>query len=507
MKKNLSLLLALFMLFGMVSFAFAADEKPLSIRLYYPDNATLPFKKTWPAIVELEKKYNVELNFEPIPSKDYTTKASLALSTGENVPDVMLYLSTGGTYASLALNGTMLPVSQYQELTPHFNERIKEMGLEEELKLRYLSDGNLYYLPGLKDKPFYDSGIILRQDFLEKKGFEAPKTFDDLYKILKAYKEENPDSFPLTSVAALRVIQRQVMPSFGISVGRNASTGTGVLSWDYEKKEYFPAAISQNYKDYISYMAKLHKEGLLDPELEQDDASTAKKLATGKAMAVYGWYDQMGGWEAASEIPGIKFKLFAPLEGTAGRFAQPRSQTEGGVIFPIQVKNRPDFEQVVRKIDEVFYSEEAAKIWCLGVEGDSYTMADGKVKYNDTILNAKEGVYKYMQNAYGTGCGGLQLVWYLEREFTKYGEDYAEVNREVVDLKAIQPVIPVPNFDDITAEDAALTRTRLLDAFNLWDDEFRTGKKDVEKDWDAYVQDMKDKGIEQFTELYNKFKR
>ena len=72
---------------------------------------------------------------------------------------------------------------------------------------------------------------------------------------------------------------------------------------------------------------------------------------------------------------------------------------------------------------------------------------------------------------------------------------------------AIQYTVPVPSFDDVTAEDASLLQTTLLDAFNVWDDEFRTGKKSIENDWDAYVQDTKDKGIEQFLKLYNDNKK
>lgn len=506
MKKRLSLILALIMLLGLVPFGMQAEE-PISIKLFYPDNATLPFKQDWPAIVELQKKFNCKLDFDPIPSADYATRVGNVLNTGKNAPDVMLYLSTGGTYAPYALAGTMLPVSDHFDLMPNFMERIKEMGLEEELKTRYLGDGKLYYMPGLKDQPFYDCGLVLREDFMQKKGFTQPETYEDVYKILKAYKEENPDSQPLTSVVGLRVIERMMMPSWGISVGQNASTGTGVLSWDYDKNEYFAAAISQNYKDYITFMRKLRAEGLLDVELEQDDASTAKKLATGKACAVFGWYDQMGGWEGASEIPGIKFKLYAPSKGTRGAYTQPRSQTEGGVIFPIQIKDKANYKEIIKKVDEVFYSKEAAKIWCLGVEGDSYTMVDGKVKYNDTIMNAKEGIYKYMQNAYGTGCGGLQLVWYIDQEFTKYGEDYAEVNRKVKELNAIPHVVPVPSFTDDVAEELTGLKTNLLDSFKVWNDEFISGKKDIEKDWDAFVKDMNDKGIQKYVEIYNQYKK
>lgn len=506
MKKTLALLLSLMMVLGIVP--ALAQEAPLEISMYYSDNATLPFREDWPVLLAIQEKYNVKLNIEPIPIADYATKVGLALSTGENAPDVIVGSSTAGANASLALNGAIVPVSDHSEWTPHFNDRVAEFGLEDTVNSLALSDGKRYYLPALYDKPFYDGGLILREDFLKAKGLEAPKTYDDLYNILKAYKEEYPDSYPLTTIVAPRVLYRMTMPSFGVSVGLNASTGTGTLSWNYDKKEYFAGAISEEYKNYVTFFNKLYTEGLLDPEMTQDATSTAQKLATGAAMATYGYYDQIGGWEQGSEIEGIKLQMYPPLEGPAGAHHQPKNSVAGGLLFPIGTSKRADFEQVVRKIDEIFFSPEAAKMWCIGLEGDSYTMDGDTIVYSDTIKAAPEGIYKYMQNAYGSGCDGLQLVWYNAQEMTKYDENYAAINAAVAAMPdSIQYIPPTPSFDDITAEEASLLQTTLLDTFEVWNDAFLTGKKSIEKDWDAYVEEMHVKEIDRFLKIYNDNKK
>ena len=506
MKKILSLLLAAFMVLSMIP--ALSETAPLEISMYYSDNSTLPFREDWPVLLAIQEKYNVKLNVAPIPIADYTTKVGLALSTGQNAPDVIVGSSTGGANASLALNGAIVPLSDYAEWTPHFNARVAEFGMENEVNSLSLSDGKRYYLPALYDKPFYDGGLILREDFLLAKGLDAPKTYDDLYEILKAYKAEYPDAFPLTTIVAPRVLYRMTMPSFGVSVGLNAATGTGTLSWDYDNMEYFAGAVSAQYKNFVTFFNKLHAEGLLDPEMTQDATSTSQKLATGKAMATYGYYDQMGGWSQGSEIEGFRLQMYPPLEGTAGAHHQPKNRTAGGLLFPIGTAQRPDFEQVVRKIDEIFFSEEAATMWCIGIEGDSYTMDGDTIVYSDTIKSAEEGIYKYMQNAYGAGCDGLQLVWYNAREMTKYDENYASINAAVAAMEdAIQYIPPTPSFDDMTAEDAALLQTTLLDTFEVWNDSFLTGKKSIENDWDAYVEEMNSKGMEEFLKIYNDNKK
>lgn len=231
--------------------------EPIKISIYYSDNATLPFKDDWLAVTEAEKMFNVDFEFEVIPIADYTTKVSLALNTGTNAPDVILYQTTKGENASLALNGALVPISDFSEYTPHFNARVEEFGLTDTVNDLSLADGKRYYMPSLFDIPFYDGGLILREDFLKAKGIPDPKTYDDLYNILKAYKEEYPDSYPLTILAGPRVLYRMTMPAFGISLGKNGASGTNTLSWDYERKEYFAGAISDQYKEYVSFLAKL----------------------------------------------------------------------------------------------------------------------------------------------------------------------------------------------------------------------------------------------------------
>lgn len=482
------------------------DLDPIKISIYYSDNATLPFQEDWLAVTEVEKRFNVDFQFEVIPIADYITKVSLALNSGTNAPDVILYQSTKGENASLALNGALVPISDYSEFTPNFNARVEEFGLTEDVNNLNLADGKRYYLPSLFDIPFYDGGLILREDFLTAKGLAAPKTYDDLYAILKAYKAENPDSYPLTILAGPRVLYRMTMPAFGISVGKNGASGTNTLSWDYEKNEYFAGAISEKYKEYVTYLAKLYKEGLLDPEMADpiDGEVWSQKMATGKSMATYAYYDQIGGVTGASTIEGFKLQMYPALAGPAGAHHQPKSRTGSGVMFPSKTAERDDFERLVRTIDEVFFSEEGSKIWSIGVEGTTYNMVDGKIQYADELVNAPEGIYKSMQIKYGCGSDVTQLVWINANEMTKYDENYSRINAEVVAMgDVIQSIPPTPLFDDLTAEDAGILQTPLSDTFEVWIDAFITGKKSVDTDWDAYVQEMKNLQIEEFVKIYN----
>ncbi len=477
---------------------------PIKFTVTYSDNATLPFKETWLAVEEMKKRMNADIKFEIIPINDYLTKISTMVSTN-SAPDVLLYI-TGhkGEFPAYSLNGSIVPISDYSEWTPNFNNLVKEWNLEEDLNDIRLKDGKYYFLPSLYDEPFYDGGIVIRQDLLKKYNLETPKTYDDLYNVLKKFKEENPSSYPLTMFVGERVFFRFSMPSFGISLGENSSSGTWVLSYDYDKKEYFAGATSDEFREYVRFLSKLYAEGLLDPEFRPDGDAWAAKLATGKTMATYAYYDQLGAIEQTSQIEGFDLNLLPALEGPKGAHNQPKSRTLGGVVFPSTTAKRPDFERLVRTIDEMFFSPEMAEMFCLGVEGVTYTKNGDKIEFIDEVKNAPEGIYKALQTKYGLGNAVTQLVWKNSREMLKYDENYANINKIVSEMgNVIQPLPPSPKFDDFQAEEAALLQAPLRDSFNVWADQFITGKKSVENDWDAYVTEMKNKNIDKYVQLCN----
>ena len=481
------------------------DER-ITIKVAYSDNPTLPFKADWVAVQQVEELANVDLEFDIIPSSDYSTKVSLYLNTQENIPDVILYQSTNGENANLAINGAIVPISDYKELTPHFWKQVEDHNLQSEVDNVTLADGKLYYLPSVFDKQFYDGGLIMRQDYLEANNIDTPTSYDDFYELAKAYKADHPDSYPLTSLVGYRVLERMVMPSWGISLGGNSSSGSYVLSYDFDKGEYFTGATSDQMKSYLEYMHKLYAEGLLDPEFQGpvDGDAWANKLATGQAMATYAYYDQIGGVESNSDIEGFKLNLFPPLEGPGGAHHQPKSRVGSGPLFPAKTLDNDNFERIVSAIDTIFYSPEGAEAWSMGQEGVTYEIVDNEIVYNDTILSSPEGIYKTMQKEYGTGSAVTQMVWSFDEEMTKYDENYKQINEQVAAMdNAIQQLPPSPILDDMQSEEVGLIQTPLADKYDVWVNEFITGVKSLDTDWDTYVQEMIDAGIEDMLEIYN----
>jgi putative aldouronate transport system substrate-binding protein len=227
-------------------------------------------------------------------------------------------------------------------------------------------------------------------------------------------------------------------------------------------------------------------------------------MATGASIATYAYYDQIGGVAAASTIPGFKLNMYPPLAGPAGARHQQKSKTADGILFPARTARSPNFERIVRAVDEMFFSTRGAELWCLGVEGTTFTRQGNNIKFIDSIVNSPDGIYKAMQLQYGAGSDTTQLVWVNAREMIKYDENYAAINARVAAMdNAIQLIPPTPKFDDLSAEKATSLMGPLYDTFIVWDDAFLTGKKSLDTDWAAYVAEMRQKGIDEYLSLYN----
>ncbi len=478
-------------------------QKPVEFTISYSDNPTLPFDPEWLVVKEMENIVNAKINWEVIPISDYVEKTTIALNTGK-APDVIGYASVaGGPYAAFGLNGAFVAMNKYEHLLPNFMNMVEKLGLQEDLKQARLKDGNLYYLPSLYDKSFYDCGPIIRMDLLEKYNLEVPKTYDDMYKVLKVFKENNPDSYPVTMLVEPRVLFRMTTEAFGVDVGKNSSTGAYVLSYDREKEEYFPAMISDKYKEYLKFWNKLYKEGLLDPEFKNTGDAFTTKLATGKSMVTWAYYDQIGGLEGNSSIEGIDFQLIPPLKGPAGAFNQNKNRLGVGIAIPSTTEKRADFEEILKAIDKMYYDPSMAEMVSLGKEGTTYTKDGDKVKYNEELVNSPDGIYKAMQLKYGCGADPLQKVWQFDLELTKYDDYYAQINKTVADMGGILRIPPLPKFDDIQTEEVSLAQAPLVDMFEVWTNLFITGQKDLDKDWDAFVAEAKSKDIEKLVKIYN----
>ena len=477
-----------------------SNEDPINIRIYLSDNATLPYKEDWLTFTEVQKRCNVNLDVEAIPIADYSTKVSLALNTGENVPDVILYQSTTGENASLALNGALVPISDYSDWTPNFNARVEEMDLQDDVDMLNLQDGKRYYMPSLTDKPFYDGGLILREDYLESKGLEAPKTFDDLYEILKAYKADYPDSYPLTILAGPRVLFRMTMPSFGISVGKNSADGSYVLSYDYDNKDFFAGAIDDKCKEYFAFLNKLYSEGLLDPEcLTQDSNLWANKVNAGEVASFP--YLRLINTALTPDVYKDFKSILPPADPTYGAAVSAILEVpeQGAILTSTNANPVASLKWIDAQLET-----ETMMVAANGKVGEQIQLND-EGKYEVINVPENNGLYSFvpvtMGQFFAPGEYYTQIYQMAPHRVERYLDSEMYAAAGVLEHKSYQYVSKLSKMDNEDAIEAANIYTELKKFMEESVTDFiKNGVTD--ESYNTFVETAKAIGVERYIELY-----
>ncbi|MDL2233655.1 extracellular solute-binding protein [Ruminococcaceae bacterium OttesenSCG-928-L11] len=345
--------------------------------------------------------------FTEVSYTAWAEQIGVTLASG-SLPDIILYSINNFP----AYKDSFLPLNdlleQYAPNTLAFYSKYPEMRVAGTME-----DGQLYSLPLLQQRGTYSNGIgwSINQKWLDNVGMEIPTTTDELYAVLKAFKEQDAngngdpnDELPIsfqasTTNAADREAHglNMLMASFGI------------VSRDYvqiEDDTVIFAPTDPRYREFLEYTNKLYTEGLIDPDgfVQQ----TADFLAKGKAgliglFAHHSYADITVGPESFMD-----YVAMLPMKDSSGNIKVHSSNFNGDFTYDMfkVCKGTENAEAAVRFYDYIQGDEDVLNLWSWGPEGLVYTVADDG-KY-DRVTEFAEGIsnFAYARQTYGAGMAG-----------------------------------------------------------------------------------------------------
>src|SRR5690625_3344603 len=145
-------------------------------------------------------------------------------------------------------------------------------------------------------------------------------------------------------------------------------------------------ATTDEYKELLEYIHKLYDEGLIEQSIFSIEWGQFLANASDNLYGSMIFYDPI---ELFGEEIGAQYNSLAALEGPEGfkdynKLSPSVWETSSFVI----TSENENPEAAVRWMDH-FYSEEGAKLYYMGVEGETYEEDGGEIKYMDHILNAE----------------------------------------------------------------------------------------------------------------------
>jgi len=328
-------------------------------------------------------KTGVKVVWEHVSSEEYEAQIGLLIASGD-LPDLIGRISPT-LAAQYGVQGAFIPL---QDLIEEHAPNLKKI-LNDRPEVRgqiTAPDGNIYFFPRLlldKETQCY-TGWTIRGDWVEEVGMQLPETTDDLYNVFKAIKEKYPEKYPLF------LDPRPLIWAFG--VGSRGTAHQNDFFVENGEIKYGPT--DPRYKDALMYLNKLYSEGLLDREyLSINSGYTDEGIARAVQEIGACTFGSNAGYltkfnrllEAAGKNPG--FVAMKPPQGPTGERNILGRHTEIDPTCGAVITTTSKYAVEITKMMDYLYSEEGRLLVDFGIEGDTYTMENGKPVYTEKVLN------------------------------------------------------------------------------------------------------------------------
>jgi putative aldouronate transport system substrate-binding protein len=489
-----------------VGTTFVATE-PVSFGLMYRDHPNYPLKNDWDILTKLEENQKVTFDIQTAPLSDWQQAQSIAIGAG-NAPDI-ISVTYPGQEVPFVAGGAILPVSDYVEHMPNFQDKVEKWGLEADIDRLRQEDGKYYLLPGLRESVRPSYSYAVRKDVWEQLGLSLePETFEDFAADLAKVKAAYPTTFPLSdrwsANGPLEATLNVAAPNFGTAAGWGYGEGTW---WDEDAGEFVYTGAMDEYRDLVEYYHGLVADGLMDPEsLTQEDDQAIQKMASGQTFAqLTNDQEILKVRTAMTEVgtPGEVVMIRVPA-GPAGDI-QAGTRLVSGVMLAASAAEEDDFLAMLQFLDWLYYSDEGLEFAKWGVEGETYTK-DGDTRTLNPEID-QNGLNPGAPKALNVDFGYHNGVWMLEHGSSDE-LDRSMLRPEVVEFveamsdKELAPVPPPAPLDELEREQVSLWQTGLRDHVLQNTAAFILGQRPL-TEWDAYVTELEGKNLQQYLDVVN----
>lgn len=451
-------------------------------------------------LVQLAKDSNIEIEWQVQSLNDWSEQKGILLASGE-LPDIIFGFQTFNDADIINNLEYFLPMDDLiDKYMPNYKAALEEM--PDLRKVTTFPDGKMYSLgKNLPKRPISCNQPIINKKWLDNLGLKTPTTIDELYTVLKAFKEQdangNGDPNDEIPISGAKGISMDLLNPFGIT----DINGYKVMVNEDGSLTYYPT--SENYKEGIKWLNKLYSEGIIDPEaFTQDDSMLSAKRQDPNVARVgfeYAWTpdSNFGIWSP-------EYEVIAPITGPDGKAytgGDPNgvsSIMRNEVMITSFCKNP---EAAARWIDQFYTGEASIQNFWGGI--------------GTVITKNADGTYVLNNPPEGTSAD----AWYWDSSLRDFGPKY--VSSDFQNLIQLSPT----SGDGLKVELSKLGESTVTTPYpsvmftNEENEERPTLTADIDKyvesmraqwiteggideGWDAYVEQLNAMGLERLIQIY-----
>ena len=338
-----------------------------------PPDDNDPIKK------EIEKRTNTNLEITWVSPNNYTEKSSVTLASGD-IPDMLLVLNPFDPQVKM-----MAKQGAFWDLTP-FLPQYKNLseGFPKASWDNLKMEGKNYGIPRVRPVVGGGSMPLLRNDWIEALGLKFPETMDELYTVLKAFTDQDPDGNGKKDTVGLAInagadnlgnlefVENVFNHSFG--------------SWKLKDGKLTHTALEPETKLALQWLVNAYKDGVISADFATLKATQLRDLV--KANKAGGWIDAVKpSWLLTGEMrkanPEADLLAVPYLSGPLGKYAPEEAGNYGMFVIPKSVKE--DKVKSILSFMDYGASQEGWVLANFGLETTHYTAEE------DLLTATEEG--------------------------------------------------------------------------------------------------------------------
>lgn len=499
-------------------------EKPVTLSfltlqpVYIENFETNRFANYW------TEKTGVSIDWETIPRDAVKEKLNIILASGD-YPDV--FFGLGNQEQGIGVSQEMTYGVQEQMFLPlndlidQYMPNLSKLLDERPGSRQFLTapDGNIYSLPDFNEcyHCSMSQKMFIYEPWLEELGLDMPTTTDELYEVLVAFRDRDPngngkkDEIPMAGAVSgwnnnpeTFLINAFTYTNLVASLDANVNTAIGF----YREGDTIKTMVNTPaYKNALHYLAKLYSEGLIYPATYSQDSDQLTQLVEGPEDPIVGVV--AGGYGGMFSIVGgdryRNYRAMAPLQGPEGaQFV--RYFLQAPVIGNVAISKDSKNPAAVARMIDFLYSDEGTLMSNYGFEGEGWRYA----KEGEVGLDGKQAIYKLLKPWNDMDPQNDCFVMLGVRANTsrmRNGES-VDPNTDLHSAEGLEallfqitqqlyepyarPELEIPTLRFLEDEEQAFASKRVAYANYVRQSlvKFITGNWDVDADWNQYVEGL-----------------
>ncbi len=455
----------------------------------------------------LENKTNVHIQWDLVPFAGLDEKRKLLLASGD-FPDV---LWGGGVSQDEMV--TYGPSGSFVALNTYIDAQAVELkkmfathpGSREAITA---PDGNIYGMPFFSEcyHCSLSQKMWIERFWLKDLGLKMPRTTDDFYAVLKAFKERDPNGNGKADEIPLSGAFKGGWNSLPYDFPMNAfiyNDGDLHLTVTNGKVDF--AANKPEWREGLRYMNRLFREGLVDPAAFTQDGAQLIKLAENPDAVILGatgagYPGNFTAWNSPSKRSTL-YDMVPPLTGPKGvrnTAYYPQDPFSGNFVVTKVCKN----PEVAVKFADQFYTDEITLMTWLGRQGKEWDWAFP----GDLGINGKPAIFKTLAPlpnptnvTWGmSGIFNMDARMRLGQAFAKGVDPFQPANIELLlynGSAAYEPAKPKQYYPTLwmkreVSNELTLLETAIKEYVSETAGKFIVGDMNIETDWDSYLREF-----------------